>query len=261
MDLVTVINNRFVRSAENLIRSYKHFSYDSSIFLYWFGELTEEIRNLEKNYKVNLLEVPKLTDYAHNPKAFFYKSFALADAIEKTSKFIYSDSTNCFISEAKDIHLDLVDSSLFLPYSNPLLTNQFWTTKECFLTLGEVYGSGFMPQYWAGFQAYDKTETNYKMIKELLSLSLIKEAILPDTSVKKPDGPEGTCIEHRQDQSILSILIHKYNKHQRFDPVKSDKYGDWQTINNFDNYSTLDPTSKSRVLMPRESKFGFYRFL
>jgi hypothetical protein len=99
------------------------------------------------------------------------------------------------------------------------------------------------------------------MIKELYRLSLNPDIILPDTTVKIPDGKGSKCIEHRQDQSILSILIHKYDKHQRFDFLKSDKYGDWQTINNFDNYKTLDPTSKNRVLMPRESKFGFYRFL
>lgn len=261
MDLVTVINNKFVKNVINLIKSYKHLSYDAEIFIYWFGEKTKEIEDLKQIERVNLLEVPKVVDYAHNPRAFFYKTYAISDCLDKTSKFIYSDSTNCFVSDARELEKDLIDDSLLLAYAHPLLTNQYWTTKKCLESISGAEGSEWTAQYWAGFQAYECTETNVQMLKEMYQLSTKPEVLLPDTTIKRPDGNEAKCIEHRQDQSIFSLLIHKYDKHQKFDFKTADKYGDWQTINGFDGRKTLDPESKNRILMPRESKFGFYRFL
>jgi hypothetical protein len=78
-------------------------------------------------------------------------------------------------------------------------------------------------------------------------------------NVKKPDGNDAPCIEHRCDQSVLSLLIHKNNRHQSFDTEKNNKYGDWQTLINFDqNYKH---NFDKLILSPRESKFGNFRFL
>ena len=82
---------------------------------------------------------------------------------------------------------------------------------------------------------------------------------LPDTTVRRPDGPSSPCIEHRQDQSALSLLIHKHNRHQFHDVVKNNKYGDWQTFVSFDR--DYKHNFDEMILSPRESKFGNFRFL
>ena len=82
---------------------------------------------------------------------------------------------------------------------------------------------------------------------------------LPDTTVKSPDGEGSPCREHRQDQSVLSVLIHKHNRHQQFNPVRNNKYGDWQTLIEFDSGYQHD--FQKMVLSPRESKFNKFRFL
>jgi hypothetical protein len=261
MDLVTVINHKFVKSAVNLLKSYKLHSYDKMAYVYWFGEPSDELSKVLIDDKVVLLKVPEEVEYAYNPKAFFYKTFALYDASKRTESFIYSDSANCFVQNARDLEQDLIDGSLLLPYNNALLTNQYWTTNACFQAIEGSFGSEWKPQYWAGFQVYNVTDSNRMMLSEMYEMSKIREVLLPDTSVKKPDGPVSMCVEHRQDQSILSLLVHKYDKHQHFDFKKTDKYGDWQTINDFDVVDNFSPNSKNRILMPRESKFGFYRYL
>lgn len=261
MDLVTVVNHKFIKSAVNLLKSYKHHSYDGMKFVYWFGEPSDELQKVCIDDKVILIKVPEEVEYAYNPRAFFYKTFALYDASTRSKSFIYSDSTNCFIRDTIILEKDLIDGSLLLPYNNPLLTNEYWTTKACFRSIDGSFGSEWKPQYWAGFHAHIVTDSNIQMFKEMYELSKIEDVLLPDTSVKKPDGATATCIEHRQDQSILSLLVHKYNKHQDFDFIKADRYGDWQTINNFDSTANFNPNSINRILMPRESKFGFYRYL
>ena len=78
-------------------------------------------------------------------------------------------------------------------------------------------------------------------------------------NVKKPDGPEAPCIEHRCDQSALSVLIHKNNRHQFYNIDSNNKYGDWQTFINFDR--EYKHNFDKVILSPRESKFGNFRFL
>lgn len=259
MDLCTVLNKKFVKSAINLIKSYNHYSYGSNILVYYFGSDISDFEEIQKISNVSLIQVPNECEHAWNTKAFYYKMYALSDCSTKSKSFIYSDSTNCFVADAKKIHMDMIDGSLFLPYPYEKLTNQYWTTKKCFEKIPDSLGSQIMPQYWAAFQLYDVTDTNKQMLQEMYELAKDKEICLPDPTVRNPDGPNSKCIEHRQDQSILSILIHKYGKHQKFDPIKNNKYGDWQTIINFD--SSYTHKIENMVLSPRESKFGNYRFL
>jgi hypothetical protein len=262
MDLVTVFNGKFAKNALNLVKSYKLHSYDQNIFLYYFGLITETELDFFRGLKnVNLIRVPEITEYAYEPGVFFYKVYALNDVIARSDKFIYSDSANCFVSSATDIENDLEEGSLLLPYPQEVLTNQYWTTKKCFSIIEGSEGSEIMPQYWAGFQVYQVNQSNRKMIEEMYYYSKIQNAILPNVGVNKPDGIHSKCIQHRCDQSIFSIMIHKYNKHQKFDLDKANKYGDWQTFKVFDSNLELMTTVPNRILMPRESKFGYFRFL
>jgi hypothetical protein len=262
MDLVTVFNGKFAKNALNLLRSYKFHSYDQNIYLYHFGQISEiELDYFRQLKNVNLIRIPEITEYAYEPGAFFYKTYALNDVVSRSDKFIYSDSANCFVSSANNIENDLEEGSLFLPYPQEILSNQYWTTKKCFSTIDGSEGSEIMPQYWAGFQVYQIDQSNRNMIEEMYYYSKTPDALLPNVGVDKPDGIDGKCIQHRCDQSIFSIMIHKYDKHQRFDLDRANKYGDWQTFKVFDPHLELKTTTPERVLMPRESKFGYFRFL
>jgi hypothetical protein len=261
VDLCTVISEGFVPQALNLIQSYKTLSYNQNIYLYYFNTDKEKLNIFTDLFgdKIKLIEVEDVCDHALHPRAFFYKVYAIRDCLHNQSDgFIYSDSANCFVRESKSVHKHLTDDSLFLAYPYESLTNRYWTTKDCFKAIGTI-GAEFMPQYWAGFQAYKKTPTNLIFVNQMYNYMLLPEVALPDTMTKQPDGPMGTCREHRQDQSVLSLLIHKNNRHQFFDIQNNSLYGDWQTLIHFDS-GYKHPFDKM-ILSPRESKFGKFRFL
>ena len=261
MDLCTVISESFIPQALNLIQSYRVLSYDRNVYLYYFNTDREKLNVFNEIFgdKVKIKEVGNVCEHALSPRVFFYKVFAISDCLHNYSDaLIYSDSANCFIRDTKNIHEHLVDDSLFMAYPYEGLTNKYWTTKMCLKTINAP-GPEIMPQYWAGFQAYNKTETNLNFVKQMYDYMLMPEVALPDTTVSRPDGPLEPCIEHRQDQSALSLLIHKNNRHQFYDIEKNSLYGDWQTFINFDN--TYEHKFDKMVLSPRESKFGNYRFL
>ena len=261
MDLCTVISERFIKQAINLIQSYKVFSYDQEVFVYYFNTSPEklEVFNSIFGEQVTLIEVENVCDHALSPRAFFYKVYAIKDCLLNHSEaLIYSDSANCFVGDAKSIHNDLVDESLFLSYPYEKLTNKYWSTRECLHSM-DAPGAEIMPQYWAGFQVYKKTDLNIKFVTDMYDYMMNPVVALPDTTNRNPDGSDAPCVEHRQDQSALSILIHKKNRHQFFDIDKNNKYGDWQTLIEFDSSYRHD--FDKMILSPRESKFGNFRFL
>jgi hypothetical protein len=258
MDLCSVFSENYILSAVNLVKSYIINSYNQKIYLYYFNCNKDKLSIFEKfGNNVILLPIESDIEYAYNPKAFFYKIYAINDCSKRSDCFMYSDVTNCFIQNATNIHLDLIDNCLFLAYPYERLTNKYWTTKKCFEVMDSSF-SEMMPQYWAAFQAYKMDTENRLFIDDLYSYGSNKDCILPEVGVKKPDNND-ICIEHRQDQSILSLLINKYNKHQFYDINKDNKYGDWQTLSFFDESYKCDLTK--RILSPRESKFGNYRFI
>ena len=261
MDLCTVISEKFITQAVNLIQSYKINSFNERVFVYYFNTAPEKLSIFKDLYadQVVLREVPNLCAHALDPRTFFYKTYAINDClINQAEKMIYSDSANCFVRPTATLEDDLVDESLFMTYTHPQLANRYWTTKKCFEKL-DAAGSEVMPQYWAGFQVYKRTKDNIELVTELLNYMKDPDVASPDMTAKRPDGPTAKCIEHRCDQSALSILLHKHDRHQYFDLHKNDRYGDWQTIVSFD--PSYQHNFDEMILSPRESKFGNLRYL
>jgi len=258
MDLCTVTNRKYIKNAINLVNSYKINSYNKNVFIYCFDMSNEQIKYVSTIYKeINFLPVPKICDYAYNPTVFFYKVYALNDCINKSNGFMYSDATNVF-NRFVDIKQHLLQDSMFLPYNHKYLLNKYWTTNKCFEKMNCISAKD-ATQYWAGFQTYIASDNNKKFIQEMYDCMLDPDIALPDTSVKKPDGEQSLCLEHRQDQSVLSILIHKHNRHHEYNEERQQLYGDWMTYLIFNKEYKYD--IKNCVLSARESKIGKFRFL
>lgn len=258
MDLCTVTNNKFIHNAINLANSYKINSYNKNVYVYCFDMSVEQINILQQTYQdINFKFVPKIVDYAYDPTAFFYKAYAINNCIKISNDLIYSDATNVF-NKYVDIKSYLEEDALFLPYNNQQLTNQYWTTNRCFEKMN-CKSAKIMPQYWAGFQVYLKTHENINFIQEYYDYMTDAEIALPNTSVKNPDGLSYPCLEHRQDQSVYSLLIHKYFRHQKYNFIKQQLFGDWTTFKVYD--SSYKHDLENCCLSSRESKFNVLRFL
>jgi hypothetical protein len=258
MDLCTATNEKYITSVINLINSYKINSYNKNIFVYCFDMDGDKIKILSENNKhINFLTVPKICEHAYHPTVFFYKTYAINDCINKSNAFIYSDATNVF-NKFEYFEKYLIDDSLLLPCNNEILTNKYWTTQKCFEKM-DCQAAKNTPQYWAGLQAYISTNENKKFVQKMYEYMIDPEIALPDTSVKYPNGEKSPCIEHRQDQSVLSLLIDKYNRHQKYNEKRQSLFGDWMTFKMIDQSYQHD--IENCIISPRESKFGYYRFL
>jgi hypothetical protein len=241
IDLCTVTNTKFIKNAIKLAESYTTNNYSGNIFVYYFNISDIEINNYKLLYPhIKFIEIPKFCDYAYNPRIFAYKSFALLDCItNRSDSFLYSDATN-LINLYMNIETYFLEDRLLLPYNDEKLTNKYWTTNICLNKINNNKSNDSI-QYWAGLQGYKNNTINVKLLTDQYNYMLDPDIAFPDPSMRYPDGQTSLCIEHRQDQSVLSILIDKYHVHQSFDMEKQKLFGDYQTYQLFDSSYIYNP--------------------
>ena len=158
---------------------------------------------------------------------WLWKPFIILDVLKKMDEndiICYSDSGNILISSILPL-VNLVSKNEPLLFCNSEHKNKIWTKRDCFYFMNcdnKFYHESF--QVSAGFLLLKKTKANIKIIQEWLALCE-NENILTDIPNKcgLPNFEE--YIDHRHDQSILSLLAIK-NKIEIFrDPTQwGNKY-------------------------------------
>lgn len=252
-DLCTVTNAKYIDNAILLSNSYLYYFGNNKIFIYYF-DIPDTLINsyIQQHKDIAFIEIPKLFPHMYNTKVFLYKTYALKDLINNHSnKFIYSDATNMFI-RSLDLAKYFTNNVLFLPYQHSLLINKYWTTHKCLLKMNAL-AYGDYAQYWAGFQGYISDTITVKLINSMYDFMTDTDIAFPDASVRNPDGENMYCIEHRGDQSVLSILIEQLNLHQDYSEEKQKLFGDKQTFQLMDN--TYNINLSECCLVSRATKY------
>ena len=264
MNIVTVSNDFFILNTINLFRSYEENSFNNKKILYYFNVKEEKLNFIQKHINnLELYEIPKINDYIYNTKIFLFKCYALKCETDKGRGFIYSDSANCFVK--KDFFLSSFLQSndrLLLKYPEKIKKNKFFTTKKCFKILG-CNAEDYMEkhQYWAGFQVYKYTQENKNLLNKQYEYMLNKDVSFPESNVEKPDGIMNDCWFHRNDQSVLSLLIEKYGLGQEFSYDIFNKYGDFYTVFEHDSSYKKDFLYDNIIMKARDSKINGFKYI
>ena len=232
MALATVASLDYMRYAEQLIKTYRqHFS--GKVFLYYFNGEKPTIDADE------YILVPDLCAHAYNPRFYFYKAFVIQDMMQKNDSFLYLDSCHRILGYPKEV-LNTLDtkSRFFVCYPKSVATLPSTTinvgtltTKRCLEEMGcdaDQYREA--PMYWAAIQAWTPTEENRRFANEFLESMKILAVAGPSNLVNNPEPGNPLCRAHRNDQSVLSVLIEKYGFQQPYDDEVWAKYGDHDTI-------------------------------
>jgi len=264
MDILSVSNDNYILNALNLFKSYEINSFNNKKILYYFNVKEEKLKFLQKHVKnLILYEIPKINNYIFNTKIFLFKCYALSEQINRGSGFIYSDSANCFVKKDNFLNIYLNNNDrLLLKYPEQIKKNKFFTTKKCFKLL-DCDDTQFKEdhQYWAGFQVYKFTEKNKHLLNKQYEYMLNKDIAFPESNVERPDGSSNDCWFHRNDQSVLSLLVKKYNIEQSFSFDLFNKYGDFYTVFNHDLNFKTNFVYDNILMHARDSKINNYKFV
>jgi len=150
---------------------------------------------------------------------WLWKPYCILKILERINDgdlLIYCDSASVIINDLKFLFEKCLDNNGILLFENQngcvsgKHKNNKWTKADCFNLMNcneDKYING--DQVDAAFQIYQKNEFNLKFIKEYLDFCE-NENILTDcpniTGQNQKD-----FIDHRHDQSVLSLLAIKYN--------------------------------------------------
>jgi len=144
---------------------------------------------------------------------YFWKSIVINDALKRINEgdyLFYADSGSVFIRSIKPLinYLKEKNESI-LCFKFPLIEKQ-WTKRDAFVLMNCDY-----PEYTetsqvlGGFILMKKNKTSVDFIKKFQEYcSDIRIISDNENQMEKPNYPE--FVEHRHDQSILSLMVKKY---------------------------------------------------
>jgi hypothetical protein len=265
MDLVTVTNDVFAPCVFNLLESYKKFSCNENVYVIYYDLKEEYINLLKQIYKnqINFVKVEEECGHAYNSRYYFPKGYALKFAAKNLKQFVMCDASHAFLNKTYELEYLLEkDTRFFIEYPEEIFKNKYWSTKKS-LMLSEMDNEETKnsQSYWSGFHAYIVTDENKEMLNEQHKLMLLEDVAGPSNLLNRPDGINSECIAHRNDQTVLSLMIDKYKFRQPFDLDKYNKYGDIQTAELMlpQIYKKMSPSKT--ILYSRYSKNNNFSFI
>jgi hypothetical protein len=198
---------KWYRSQAALNQSAKQFKLDGAI------SYTDTNRNWEF--------VNKYKDIKKDTRGFGFwqwKTLIILDAMSQVKEgdfILYSDSGSSIVSSLDYIFKDCEQNDITLfdnrdgNYERTTHKNINWTKRDCFVLMNcdskEYYNA---PQVDAAYQLYKKSDKSLSFLNEYNEYCNNENIISDLPNITKENLPE--FIDHRHDQSILSLMAVKY---------------------------------------------------
>lgn len=164
---------------------------------------------------------------------WLWKPFIILDALEKANPLdiiIYCDTDLMVIEDIGPFIQLCTEENPILLIANHGNLNKDWTKRDCFILMGcdeERYHE--VEQVLAGFQVYRNVEKSRRFVRDYLRYCC-DERILTDMSNRCGCCNFDSFVEHRRDQSVLSLLAEKERTIRFRDPTE---WGNHLKMNDF----------------------------
>ena len=156
--------------------------------------------------------------------SWLWKPYIINKTIEKINNedlLFYMDSNYYFVEEFENLYKDIVKERDVLIWKNkpneepyPLWHLCHKHVIEKYNMLEKLYKNDETKEPWAGAIVIKKTIFTTSLIKEWLEMCQIKEDLWGDEKsyeAQNKEYSENFRIGHRNDQSLLGMLLYKYN--------------------------------------------------
>jgi len=226
LTLVTGADNRYMHFLKKLlnniikiIKNKNHNNIDINIVVYDLGLTDENIEKI-KSYKNIFFETfdfnkypdhVSLNKYFGNNCSYAWKPIIIHEVCEKYGGLIHWMDTRTLYSDFNELIDVLKNEYIYTPRQGGTIGNWTYKTtteymegypylnKKC--RAGGIFGINYNIQWCKEF------------VTEWKNLALVKECICPEGSDRS---------NHRQDQSVLSILYYKYHEKYKFKIINNN---------------------------------------
>jgi len=200
-------DNTHTNYVYHLIKSVNMYGKDFKVIVFDKKNIDQEF--VEKNKSI--LNCPRGGGY------WLWKPYIIHETLKKINEndiLFYIDSKYFFIEEFTHLYEDYMKTNDLLVWKNkpnePIWYMKNWCKMDV-IHKYHMYDKVFKENAedcWAGALIIKKTERTIKYIHEWLTMACIYEDIT-DTPSNMPN--DKLFHEHRHDQSLLSIVLHKYH--------------------------------------------------
>jgi hypothetical protein len=138
----------------------------------------------------------------------------MLDTMNEGDIVFYLDSKYYFIEEIRNLYENIIKNNDIIVWKNkpnePIWFMKNWCKMDVIekYKMNEKIFKENAEDCWAGALIVKKTPNTIKYIKEWLEMCCIYEDITDSPSILENTSD---FREHRHDQSLLSIILHKYN--------------------------------------------------
>ena len=199
---------------------------------YLFGKADKVIEYSPNDIDKDFFEINKnIFSYKRGFGLWLWKPYFILKTLEEINEgdyLMYCDSGAIYTSEIKNLIKELENSNQsIMVFELPLLERQFTKRETFYLMNSDQFDKN---QILASYILLKKCEFSVDFIKEWLFFMQDEKVVSPKIFFNKIKEFED-FVNHREDQSVLSILVRKHNLKVFRDP--SD-YGDrpWQYASN-----------------------------
>ena len=222
MTVITASDEHFYNTLIQLINNLNKVDQVDEIIIYDLGLSKNQKFEINKSYQYvdfkifDFSKYPKfvgLRDKHNKLGSYAWKSSIIYDEIKNTNNLIlWMDSANLFSKKKSLIKRLIIKKGFYSPYSNGSIKQ--WTHQETLNKLSATKDIENKRNLTGGLLGVD---TNNKKVVKLIQRW--NEACLDENII----SPKGSSRDnHRQDQSILSILFHQEPKKKYYFKTKKN---------------------------------------
>ena len=197
---------------EKLLESVKIYGKEFKIIVYNRCEIDNDF------YQRNMY----VLNYGRGGGYWLWKPYIINKTLEKINDddiIFYLDSKYYFIEDFTNLYLDYMKTNDILVWKNRPNESVYHMKKWCKMDVIHKYNmfdkvfNENVEDCWAGALIIKKTEKTIMYMKEWLDMCCDHDDL---TDVASTIENSSFFIEHRHDQSMLSIILHKHNIKMHF---------------------------------------------
>lgn len=226
LTIVTGCNSRYfkflIQVVDNVIIAKRNNKFNPGckidIVVYNLGLTDKEANYLSKQYPDIIIEKFKFSQYPEHVSLekyngincnYSWKPIIIYEVCEKYNNMVYWIDTRCLIQDLTKVLAIVSENGIYSPdtgYSSDDAIYK-WTHNTTLNYMDARKYQHCRPRSGGIFLINYNIDWCKKLVTEWKNLALVKECICPDGSSRS---------NHRQDQSILSILYHRYKEKYGF---------------------------------------------
>jgi len=207
--------------------------YNDNTHNHFLSELLESVKKYGKDFEIivfnkndmdddfvlnnkNILELDRGGGY------WLWKPYIINETLKKINEndiVFYLDSKYYFMEDFTELYLNYMENNDLLVWknkpNNPIWHMKNWCKMDVILKY-DMFKKIFdenAEECWGGALVIKKNENTIKYMKEWLDMCCIYEDI---TDAPSKVENSGLFCEHRHDQTLLSIILYKYNIPMQF---------------------------------------------